>query len=271
MLAILLAMAFGAGAADEGGGGVVEELETFDEGDWVGDHAVYVQPTFVAVMDEMGTIEIQPMDGKKEVGKPFICYRVAAYYTKPNADHILGRPIISFDSSPKPRVLKSGDKIHLKGTLEDDIPFEAEWEFKANTITASGGCKDPRSISFPTNFRLLTRFPQSHDISPQTEQAERERILKSCFLLTKERDQKRRKSSKHPYYEIMKFHHVLDEAEVRGPYAPRVVLFRGIRGEGRLCGWIYADSCPWQGYVIQYITQGKKINLRRNKTMLMIR
>jgi len=248
----------------------VAKLPTFTEGKYKGKHAVYRAPTFVAVMDDSSAISVQPLDGKgKPVGKAFVCYHVQPYYVPPN-DLQHERPIASFEDPPQPS--KQPQRIYLRGKLVDGVPFEVQYEFDGNTILAAGGCADVAGLEAPTNFRLLCRFPPSHSIAPNVEQEDRVKLLKDCILLTREEtNEGRHKSCRYPYYEVMRFSGIFEQAQVKGLYGERVIEFEpGRNSEGRLCGYIYSDSCPWQGYVIQYITQGTKVDLRRNRAQMTV-
>ena len=260
-----------AGAADEKAGSVaVPKLPTFTKGKYKGKHAVYRAPTFEAAMDAAGSLWVQPRDNDgKPVGKAFVCYQVHAYYVSTGGRQH-ARKIAGFDSPPEP--CKQPDKIHLKGKLIEDIPFEVMYEFRGNTITASGGCADVPGLESPTSFRLLSRFPRSHKIANNVEQDEREELLKDCILITKETPKNgRRKTYRYPYYETMRFAGVMDSAQVKGPYGQRMIELKPKSGnEGRLCGYVYSDFCPWEGYVIQYITQGSKINLRKYRATVTV-
>jgi hypothetical protein len=249
---------------------VVAKLPTFAKGKYKGKHAVYQTPTFEAVMDDTSTLWIQPLDGSgKKVGKPFVCYHVRPYYVPPNGQQ-RDRGIASFTNPPQPS--EQPERIHIEGKLIEEVPFVVEYEFRGNTITAAGGCADVPGLEAPTNFRLLCSFSPSHSIQPEVEQEDRVKLLKDCVLVTREvTADGRRKSIRYPYYETMRFSGNFEEAQVKGLYGPRAIEFSpSPNPEGRLCGYVYSDFCPWQGYVVQYITQGTKINLRKNRTQMTV-
>jgi hypothetical protein len=249
---------------------VVAKLPTLAKGKYKGKHAVYRTPTFEAVMDETSAIWIQPLDDNgKKIGNPFVCYHVEPYYV-PEGGQQRSRNIASFTNPPEPS--EQPQKIHLEGTLADEVPFVVEYEFRANTITATGGCVDVPGLEAPTNFRLLCRFAPSHDIKPEVEQDDRIKLMKDCVLITREVDvEGRRKTYKYPYYDTMRFTGNMEEAQLKGLYGERMIEFKPAPNpEGRLCGYIYSDLCPWQGYVVQYITQGAKLNLRRNRAVMTV-
>jgi len=260
-----------AGAAEEKADRVVvPKLPTFTKGKYKGKHAVYRAPTFEAVMDAAGALWVQPRDNEgKPVGKAFLCYHVQPYYVPVGGRHY-ARKIASFEDPPEP--CKQPDRIHLRGKLAEDIPFEVVYEFEGNTITASGGCADVPDLETPTRFRLLSRFPRSHKIPNNMEQDEREKLLKDCILITRETPAKGRpKTFRYPYYDTMRFSGTMDKAQVKGLYGQRMIEFKPKSGnEGRLSGYVYSDFCPWEGYIIQYITQGSKINLRKNRATVTV-
>ena len=272
-LGLLAALGARPGLAADTAGNValVAKLPTFAEGKYKGKHAVYRASTFEAVMDETSALWIQPTDGKgKPVGKPFVCYHTQPYYVPPDGIQ-RERPIAGFENPPDPS--KQPERIHLKGKLAGDVPLEVVYEFEVSTIEAAGGCAYVPGLEAPTNFRLLCRFQPSHTIAPNVEQEDRVKLLKDCVLITREETAKgRHKTFRYPYYETMRFSGIFEQAQVKGLYGERLIEFEpGPNCEGRLCGYIYSDFCPWEGYVIQYITQGAKINLRKNRTRMTVR
>ena len=269
-LALALGSLLGLTAAEPAAETLLPKLPTFTEGKYKGKYAVYRTSTFEAVMDETSTLWVQPLDSRgKKVGKAFVCYYVQPYFVPPDGIQ-RDRRIEGFSKPPPP--LEQPQRIHLEGKLVEGIPFEVDYEFRGNTITASGGCADVPDLEAPTNFRLLSRFPPSHSIAPDVEQDEREKLLKDCVLVTREETAEgRRKNCRYPYYETMRFSGIFENAQVKGLYGQRVIEFEpGPNPEGRLCGYIYSDGCPWQGYVVQYITQGKKINPRKNRAVMTV-
>lgn len=246
------------------------ELPTFEDGQSKGMHAVYRHANFIATMDKKGVLAVQPMDKGKAVGVPFVFFQLSPYYVDPAKRGHQNRPVASFDKPGKPT--EQPRAVLLKGLLADDVAFEVEYEFSGNTITVSGGCADPRRIEFPTQFRLSTSFRQSHDIQPQVEQEDREALLKDCVLVTKETMGKRATTFEYPYYNTMRFSGALEDVEVRGAYAPRVVRIQPARTvEGRMVGSIYTNNCPWQGFGVYYHTpDAARINRLRNKITLTI-
>jgi len=271
-LAVVLAgAAIGVTAADDtGAGGLAKTLPEIPKGKWQGKHAVYKQQNFNAYMDVNGILWIQCLDNGKDVGKPFSCYQVNAVYYPPKS-HQHGRPVIGFENPPGPRMIKSGEKLALKGRLKEDIPFEVQYEFRNNMITACGGCKDHGGISFPTTFRLASIMRKSHEIPEQMEQEDREKMLQGCLLVTKENVGGRKKSFKYPYYDILDFHGSVESAEVRGTCGRRVIQFKPRKIRGQFLGYAYESYCPWQGYWIYYRTKGDKIDLRNSLVTMTIK
>jgi hypothetical protein len=269
-LALALTGPWGRAADAKAEGRFVTKLPTFTEGKHKGTYAVYRTPAFEAVMDETSALWVQPLDSRgKKVGNAFLCYHVRPYFV-PRDGLQRDRPIAGFEDPPPPT--EKPQRIHLEGKLVEDIPFEVEYEFRGDTILASGGCADVPGLDTPTNFRLLCSLPPSHDIAPQVEQEDREKLLKDCVLITREETAEgRRKTFRYPYFETMRFSGTFENAQVKGVYGQRLIEFEpGPNPEGRLCGYIYSDGCPWQGYVVQYITQGTKINLRRNRAQMTV-
>ncbi len=240
-------------------------LPVFGKGKWKDKHAVYEQQNFVAYMDKSGVLWIQLMEKDKKIGKPLTCYQLSCYYNSPM--HRI-RPVQTFSEFPDPQ--KQPKEIHLKGMLEENVPFEVKYEFDRNEITASGGCKDPKGIKHKTNFRILCRIPRSHEIPPQMELEERKELLEDFALKTTERVNGRRKRFEYPYHEILKFHGHLEEAKIEDVYAPRKVTFEPDKIEGTFSGWVYSGRCPWEGFIVQYITDPDDIDLRKNQVQMTI-
>ena len=251
----------------------VKKLPVFKKGQWKGLHAVYTHNYFDATIDALGVLTIKPKDRRgKYVGKPFTCYQLSCYYVPPKSHH-KGRPPVLFYNPGEPRDFTNlrDKKITIKGLLKDDVPFELEYEFKNNQITAAGGCADPEAIVYPTHFRIGCHMRKSHNITPQTEQEDREKLLKGCIVETRERVGRRKKRFKYPYHDIMKFHGTLEFVEVKGPYGERVIQMKPRYQEGVLRGYIYNNFCPWQGFYIYYLTQGKEIDLFHNRTIMIVK
>ena len=251
----------------------VKKLPVFAKGKWKGLHAVYSHTLFDATIDAKGVLNIKPKDAKgKYVGKPFTCYQLSCYYVPPKSHH-KGRPVVLFYDPREPtNFTKLRDKsITIKGMLKHDVPFELFYEFKNNQITAAGGCEDPKGIAYPTNFRILCRMSRSHDIPYSMEQEDREKTLKGCIVKTRERVGKRKKTFKYLYHDIMKFHGNLEFVEVKGAYGPRIIQMKPRHQEGLLRGYIYNNFCPWQGFSIYYLTQGREINLKKNRTVMIVK
>jgi len=247
-------------------------LPTFDKGKWINCYIAYSHANFDATIDSKGVLMIKPKDRGKYVGKPFTCYQLSCYYVPPR-EHHKGRPPVEFHNPGKPRDLTTDrDKtVTIKGLLKDGVPFELFYEFRNNEITAAGGCADPKGLSFPTVFRISSYMRPSHSIPPSMEQEDREKLLKTCIVKTRERVAGRKKTYKYPYYDIMKPHGSLEFVEVKGPYGPRVIQMKPIHQEGILRCYIYSNYCPWQGYSIYYNTQSDKINLKKNRVKMIIK
>lgn len=245
------------------------KLPVFQDGKWKGQHAVYEHANYRATMDANGTLTVQCLDGGKDVGASLTCWHLNCYYNTPHNVHQQGRPVIRFDKPPKPAVKPS--EIVLQGLLKDKVPFRVQYKFSGNKITVAGGCADPEGIEFPTSFRLHCSIRSSWNIHPFVPQTERIKILEDCVLITKVREGKRTKTTKHPYYECMRFRSNLEEATISGPYGGRKVTFDRKDAPGSLHGWIHWGNCPWQGYGLYYTTQGKKIDLANNKVVMEIK
>jgi hypothetical protein len=249
----------------------VETLPTLTNSPYAGKYAVYQHAKFTAWLDAKGMLWVQPLDNHKPVGAAFQCLCVQPYYNDVRGG-CPGRPIHQFEDPPAPVVIPAtGGKVRLKGWLIEDIPFKVEYEFMDNTIRAAGGCADKPSITPPTNFRLMASFNQLPMLNPQT--ATLDQIKAATQGMTLEA---RRKTGPKPnvvirYGEsISEFFGPFETITVRGVFGPRVINFKPHGSEGALCGWIYQGFAPWRGWIVQYITQGQKINLSQNEARLTI-
>ena len=245
------------------------KLPVFAGGKWKGKHAVYEHENFRATMDASGVLWIQCLEGGKDAGKSFTCWQLGGYYHTPHNVHEQGRPVIRFDKPPKPAEQPS--TISLQGLLKDKVPFKVQYKFSGTRITAAGGCADPAGIEFPTRLRLSCSIRSSWNIHPFVPQTERIELLKDCVLITKAREGKRLKTTKHPYYECMRFMSGLEEATISGPYGKNKVTLDRKGAPGSLHGWIHWGNCPWQGYSLHYTTQGQKIDLTNSKVVMEIK
>ncbi len=200
-------------------------------------------------MDANGILHVQLRDGEKDIGTPLTlnCLGVAYTVPLPAPGHTYGRSMIEVENIGEP--LEQPSKVVIKGKLEDNVAFFRQYEFQGNQIQACGGFRDPPRITYASYGRLAFSIPQTFDISPKTEQPEREQILKGCVLKTKELIARRTKHFEYPYDDILHFSGQVEEAEIKGPWGPRSVKLtsRNFRNMA-YGGWIYPDFCPWQGY-----------------------
>ena len=233
-------------------------------------NARYSHEKFDAIVDENAVLWIFPKDEGKHVGEPFTCFQLSCYYYIPGDPHHKGRPVIKFEDPPEPS--PEPKKLTYRGLLKDNVPFVVQYEFDGNEITACGGCEDPEDIEYPTNFRILSSIRRSHNIPGHMELDEREKLLKGCTLITRELvgENQRKKKFDYEYSEQLKFHGPLEYVEVRGPYGQRKIIMKMRNPEGMLRGYVYSGYCPWQGFSIYYQTQGKEINLKKNKATMRI-
>jgi hypothetical protein len=247
--------------------GFVETLPVFTSGVHTGKHAVYQHEKFTAWFDAKGILWVQPLDKGKPVGKRFTCLAVEPFYSDKGTTPV--RPMKRFQDVTPPAVIPSGGKFRIKGRLELNVPFTADYTFSGNTIKATGGCQDQPSTKPPTSFRLLSRFAPSHDFPAttpvdQVAAATRGMTLEVRLKATGE-------SAAYPYSKsINNLYGPYTVIIARGAFGPRVITFKPVGKEGNLHGYIYEGYRPWQGFCTQYITQGKKINLSQNEASMTI-
>jgi len=249
--------------------GFVEALPTFASGPQAGKHAVYQHEKFSAWFDAKGLLWVQPLDAGKPVGKAFSCLTVEPYYNDKGTTWV--RPMKRFQDPPAPVVIPaSGGKIRLKGRLEGDVPFTADYEFAGNTIKAAGGCQDKPSTKPPTSFRLLARFAPTHSFPTGTPAAQIEAATRGMTLEVRLKTVKTPPTVYTYSTAIRNLWGPYSAMIVRGAFGPRVITFKPGGREGALHGYIYEGYSPWRGFCAQYITQGKKINLSQNEALMTI-
>jgi len=249
--------------------GFAEMLPVFTSGMHTGKHLLYQHEKFVAWIDAKGWLRVQPLDGGKPAGRAFSCLTVEPYYNDKGTT--VARPMQRFQDVSAPAVLPaSGGKFRLKGRLEENIPFVAEYTFSGNIIKATGGCQDHPSTKPPTNFRLLTRFAPTHSFPQGTPLEKIEAATRGLFVEVIPVGAGGQKIV-YPYsVALPSLYGPYTLMTARGAFGPRVITFKPTGKEGRLHGYIYAGFCPYQGWCVQYITQGKRINLSQNEATMII-
>src|SRR5690554_257591 len=132
------------------------QLPVFLDGPAAQCNAIFNHKNFIATVDAEGEMKIVCLDqGKPLDKKPIFLYFVCRY-TDPDKRHYLRRKIAHFDSPPQPTQGKTG--LTYKGTLQDNVAFEINVEFKDNSIQAWGWAQDPPKLEFPSRFYLVARF-----------------------------------------------------------------------------------------------------------------
>ncbi len=249
--------------------GFVAALPTFASGPHARKHAVYQHEKFSAWFDAKGILRVQPLDKGKPVGKAFTCLGVEPYYSAKGTTWV--RAMKRFQDTTPPVVIPAGGgKLRLKGRLDENIPFTAEYTFSGNTIKATGGCQDNPYTKPPTYFRLLTRFSPSHSFTNFTSAAEIEAATKGMTLEVRPKATGLPETV-YPYSRsIPNLSGPYTAMITRGAFGPRVITHKPVGKEGALHGYIYTGFKAWQGYCAQYITQGKKINLAHNEASVTI-
>jgi len=250
--------------------GFVEALPTFASGPHARKHAVYQHEKFSAWFDAKGVLRVQPLDKGKPVGRAFTCLAVEPFYVDKSGTYWARAPKRFLDPSAPSVIPSGGGKIRLKGRLDENIPFTAEFTFSGNTIKASGGCQDNPATTPPTRFRLMARFSPTHSFTNTPPAAQIEAATKGMTLEVRPKTDPN-SPTVYPYAaKILNLAGPYASMIVRGAFGPRVVTFKPVGREGILYGYIYSGYSPWQGFCVQYITQGKKINLTQNESLMTI-
>jgi hypothetical protein len=246
----------GGGEGDRGTGAVkppakLNHLPTYADGPWKGQHAVYEDPNFDAVMNVEGVIRVYPkIDGARS-GKA-LRYSLSCFFTDTSKTppRWAGRPVIEYQDPPAPQM--QPERIELKGLLRDNVPFEVTFEFKGNKLSSYGWLKDPDGLRDPTIFRTGVWVPQSHTIPLQMKMSEQRELLKDYEVRVKPVNGKLRI---YPYSKSLQpgeFHVRSKEVQIIGPvFGDRKVRVIGQSTEkAPILPWIYPGYAPWQGYFI---------------------
>ena len=251
--------------------GSVEKLPVLAEGPHAGKHLFYEHEHFQFWIDADGAGWVQPMDAGRPAGKSFKALAVEPYVT--TSDGIqLTRNIVSFDRFSEPKVLaKTGGTVRFTGMLENEVPFEAEYDIRNNTVLASGGCKDPRKIQYPTQFRFLSRFTNMPGIGSNPSDEEIAAKTKGMELVV-QFEQSRGESTfaLGTTQPMDNFHLPMKSATLKGTNGPREIEFRPVGKDGVLRGFIYGGNL-WQDFVIQYIAPAPKSRPSSTRTSMTIR
>ncbi len=248
-----------------------EKLPELDKGKWKGFFAGYENRLFDAVLQTDGQLLVKPKNREgKYIGKPIVVGQPNCVYYPPGQQQH-SRRIVKFTDYPKPT--ENPREIVLAGEFEEGVKFEVKYTFSPTGITFSGGYKDPPSLTFPSQYRLLTRFPQTHTIAPEVPQSQREELVKGYLIKSREIVDGRRKRFEYAYAKSTRFNGFLDELEVVGPWEERVVAMshRKLDNENQMRLWIYADSCPWQGFLAYYHTSDNEIKRYKAEITLTVK
>ncbi len=250
----------------------VKQMPVFETGPHAGKHIVYEHDNFIAWIGGNGVCLVQPMHQGKPAGPRFAALWVRPYVTPPGAKQ-RDRQMMSFARFGAPVVIpRTGGKAGFSGLLDDGIPFEVIYEFKDNTVTASGGCKDHGKIEHPTQFRFFSRFTDVAGLGPDpTAEMISERCKGMEFVYRMQSKRKEVVLSFPTPGVVTGLEHPMEYVILRGTHAPREIEFRPNGRDGYLRGYIYAGNSLWKDFVIQYIAPGQKIRPNSTSAMMIIR
>jgi hypothetical protein len=246
----------GGGEGDPGTGKVnppakIDHLPTYADGKWKGQHAVYENENFDAVMNVNGVIHVHPKINGERTGKS-LRYNLSCCFTDTSKTppRWTGRPVIEYQDPPAPQM--QPEAIELKGLLRDNVPFEVTFEFKGNKISSYGWAKDPDGLRDPTVFRTGIWVPKSHNIPLQMKMSEQRELLKDYEVRVKPVDGKLRIYAYSKALQPGEFHVRSKEVQIFGPvFGDRKVRVIGqSTAKAPIRPWIYPGYAPWQGYFI---------------------
>ena len=222
-------------------------LPVFTDGEWKSKNAVYQHENFDAVVNSSAGLTIYPKEDGKRVGKSLGVY-LACYYSDLKIGSSMGRGIVHFELAPKP--VMEPDKLAYEGKLKDNVDFGLYYSFHDNKISASGWCRDPKRILYPTIFRIVTSIPKSHDIPSDMRTTEQEELLEGYEFVTRSVGGQK---TMYPYCKPARMGGRVKSAWIEGPlFGARKVKFEAQSPkEAWLVPWIYSKYAPWQGYCIQ--------------------
>jgi len=166
------------------------------------------------------------------------------------------RPIVAFLNPSPPRW--QPEQVVVNGELTNGAEFGFVFRFKDNTLAMSAWLRDPRNEEHPSALLSGASWGPARTISPETEQPEREKLLRGYVLKTHEAEESGPlKIYVYPFHLPANFKRYVDRLEIVGPWGPRKVSLKLNRatGGGQANLSHYAGTCPWEGFQC-YLSMG---------------
>lgn len=239
-------------------------LPMFESGPYMRNFAVVDHPLYLFVMDGAGASTFYLKDDQGElVGPPIPMRGLRVHYVGPHptesgrtTSH--SRPVDKLTGPPLKPLLNPKSFV-LTGLFQDDVAFKCAYVFTPDSVTVDFEVTDPPGITYPTRGgETGFKFAQSAEISHDTLQDERKRILDgwSLTLIQEGRGADRRMII--PFWEaVHQRPQGIVEAISTGPWGPRSisVQFRGLPGRAG----IYEGRSLWEGYSMGFSWHYEKI------------
>ena len=235
------------------------KLPVASDDDYKNLYAVYTAKNFEAQMQANGIIYVYLKENGKRMNKPIRLYMHNYYYNE-YGQHT--RTLISFDQPPKPPLIKQPKILTFTGMLKSNVSFSVTYEFSEKGIRGYGYCKDPKSVTNTTYYRIRADIPASHTFPKEMSRMELNQQMIGWQVIT---IPLKGKQLAWPYEKPTKnIHKISKKLIIDAPmYGERNISFKaGDTKDAPLRPYIYHGNYPWQGYVVQVI---KKENSKKSR------
>ncbi len=213
-----------------------------------GHYAFYSHEKFDAHVDRNGSLFVQVKDGGQPVGEPIEFFRITLGELD---DSWEWRDVRYFKDYSSPSDDPESISFIMVKDTADEIHIKVEYTFDGNKLCSSAEIVQPRRLSFETQVRTRTIFPESFDIEPHMTQAERRERVKDASL---EFMSPRRERTRVSFDEYSRYHAQVARAHVTGPWGGRTIHLEvdRRRGDDDFRFWNYSDSALYSGFRFYY-------------------
>jgi hypothetical protein len=238
---------------DEGSGAVTSpaanELTSFLDGTWKGQHTVYESDYYRAVIDLKGSFSIQPRADGADVGKPITHRFRASYNDLSQSDkkkrHRVRR-VTEYNNPPPPAIIKTGKhEVLLAGTLDGDVALTRTFTFEPRGIRIGGKMVEPSTIEYPSSVSFGFRIDESV-ANDDYETFDELKDLTKGWEVTLSGPELSKTTI--PFWEsVKKKVPGVDRATVTGPWGKRRIVFEMPPSKGRNENRIYTTFSIYRG------------------------
>lgn len=188
----------------------------------MGKYVSYKRKTFEAIVDQNGQLWIVLLDDNgEEIPYRIQCdWRVMYLQEANHHRYNVRRAVQKFRNAGQPT--DNPKTVKLDALCDDDVEIEIIYEFKDDTVTVSGNCKDPKGISVESTFRIQWLIPSSHVFSYDSSLADIAKAVSHCKLNL---DTAKEKKTYNYSDDVDISSPWMKRAEIVGQWRPRVVTF----------------------------------------------